>query len=255
MLKTATSLSFVLLTGACVVVADDTQPRNNPPQGAGASNQASMRDNNTNAPTVRDRDAAGAATQASARFDNLTDEQFVAHAASGGMAEVKLSQFAADHATNADVKSFAQHMVTDHTKANDNLKQAAAGANITVPADIDARDKAMGDRVMAMKGDDFDRGFMRANIRDHEKTIALFEAEASHGKNDALKGFATSTLPTLRDHLKMAQDIGGKVGANSMNDDNAQPAGSKIQNAPDMGGVPAGNPIPNQGVEPREGAK
>jgi hypothetical protein len=35
----------------------------------------------------------------------------------------------------------------------------------------------------------------------------LFQREASGGQDGTLKNFATSTLPTLQDHLKMAKDM------------------------------------------------
>jgi len=44
-------------------------------------------------------------------------------------------------------------------------------------------------------------------ISDHEKAIALFQAEAKGGTDADLKAYAEKTLPKLKDHLKMAQDL------------------------------------------------
>ena len=50
------------------------------------------------------------------------EEHFVMEAASGGVAEVKLSEPAKNRASDANVKDFANQMITDHTQANDELR-------------------------------------------------------------------------------------------------------------------------------------
>ena len=60
-------------------------------------------------------------------------------AAIGGMAEVELGTLAKEKASNPDVKAFGDRMVTDHSKANDELKQWAQQKNVTLPAEIDAK--------------------------------------------------------------------------------------------------------------------
>ena len=70
------------------------------------------------------------------------DHACVMKAAEGGMAEVELGQLAADKATSDEVKKFGQRMVTDHGKANDELKSLAQQKNITIPTQVNAKDKA-----------------------------------------------------------------------------------------------------------------
>lgn len=139
------------------------------------------------------------------------DATFAMKAAQGGMAEVKLGQLATQNASNADVKMFGQRMVDDHSKANDQLKQLAAKQNITLPSDIDAKDQATYDRLSKLHGADFDRAYINDMVNDHKKDIAEFEKEANGGKDQSLKTFAQNTLPTLRDHLQMAQSTQAKV--------------------------------------------
>ena len=54
------------------------------------------------------------------------DQTFIKEAADGGLAEVELGQLAVEKSSNEEVKGFAQRMVEDHGKANENLKQLAA---------------------------------------------------------------------------------------------------------------------------------
>lgn len=140
------------------------------------------------------------------------DKMFVAKAAQGGLAEVELGKLAVDKASNPDVKQFGQRMVDDHTKANDQLKSVAGQQNYQVPAETDAQHKAMMKRLSGLSGAAFDRAYMRNMVMDHKKDVAEFQKESAAGKNDAVKGFASQTLPTLRDHLKSAQEISEKLG-------------------------------------------
>ena len=144
-----------------------------------------------------------------------TDEHFVKEAATGGMAEVQLGKLAADKASNADVKKFGQKMADDHGKANDELKQWASSNHVTLPTELDAKAKATRDRLTKLNGAAFDKAYMHDMVMDHQHDVAAFKKESTAGKDADLKAWAAKTLPTLQDHLKMAQDTASKVGAAS----------------------------------------
>ena len=141
------------------------------------------------------------------------DHTFVTKAAEGGMAEVKLGQLAADKATSDDVKKFGQRMVTDHSKANDELKQWAQQKNVTLPTELGAKHKATRDRLATLSGEQFDKAYMQDMLTDHTHDVAAFKRESTTGKDADLKAWAGKTLPTLQEHLTMAQDTATKVGA------------------------------------------
>jgi putative membrane protein len=140
------------------------------------------------------------------------DHMFVMKAAKGGLAEVQLGQLAADKASSDEVKKFGQRMVTDHGKANDELKSLAQQKNITLPTDLDAQDKALHDRLTKMSGAAFDRAYMQHMLADHRKDVNEFKRESTNGKDPEVKAWAGKTLPTLEEHLKMAQDANKAVG-------------------------------------------
>ena len=141
--------------------------------------------------------------------NSATDKLFVQGAASGGMLEVQLGQYAAQNATGGDVRSFAQQMVDDHSKANDGLKKAAALQQIEVPAALTPDDQKTLDRLESLKGDDFDKAYVKQMVDDHQKTVAAFEQESKQTAGP-LRDFADQTLPILRHHLEMAQDLSKK---------------------------------------------
>lgn len=133
------------------------------------------------------------------------DIEFVFDAARGGMAEVELGKLAADHAQNAEVKKFAERMVTDHTKAGDELKSIAQSKGIRLPEEIEAKDRALLTRLSKLNGTAFDRAYMQAMVSDHVKDVSAFKKEANAGRDPQVKSFASTTLPTLEEHLQHAR--------------------------------------------------
>ena len=148
-------------------------------------------------------------TTASAMSED--DKKFVMAAANGGMMEVKAGEIAASNATNADVKAFGQRMVTDHGKANDELKQLATNKGLALPTDIDADHQKKVDDLSKKKGKAFDKAYMDDMVKDHEKDVAEFQKESTSAQDPDLKAWVTKTLPTLQDHLKMAKETQKKV--------------------------------------------
>jgi putative membrane protein len=135
------------------------------------------------------------------------DTEFVQKAASGGMHEVALGKIATIKAKNANVKAFAELMVADHGKANEDLKKAAAAANIPVPDTMNEKHQKEVDRFKNYNGTEFDRDYMKHMIADHEHDAALFTRASKEAKNPAIKEFATRTLAVVQDHLKAAKKI------------------------------------------------
>src|SRR4051812_48534754 len=131
------------------------------------------------------------------------DSKFIMEAAQGGMAEVQMGELANKQATSPQVKQFGQHMVDDHSKANDELKQLASGKGITLPADVGRKHQALMTRLSGLKGAQFDRTYMSEMVRDHREDVAAFERESRTGKDPEVKAWAAKTLPTLQEHLRM----------------------------------------------------
>lgn len=146
----------------------------------------------------------GAAAQSGTALD-VADRRFVMQAASGGLAEVELGKLAQQQAADAQVKEFGSRMVQDHSRANDELKRIADAKGVQVPAQPDPKHQKDIERLRALSGAAFDREYMKHMVADHRKDVAEFRKEARSAKDSALKDFAAKTLPTLQDHLKMAE--------------------------------------------------
>jgi putative membrane protein len=141
----------------------------------------------------------------------MQDHTFMMKAAEGGLAEVQLGQLAQQNGQSQAVKDFGKRMVDDHSKANDQLKQVASQAGVTLPASPSSHDQAEYNKLSKMQGDSFDKAYAKMMVSDHKKDVSEFEREANSGGNADVKAFASQTLPTLQDHLKMAEQMESSV--------------------------------------------
>jgi len=139
-----------------------------------------------------------------------SEKMFLTKAAMGGEAEVALATLAQRKAADPKVKALAERIEADHKKANSELRAIIAAKNITVPGGPDKEHQAEQTRLGALEGAKFDQAYTAAMIQDHTKDIREFEM-AAKSSDPAVKEFAEKTLPTLREHLKMAQEA--KTGA------------------------------------------
>jgi putative membrane protein len=141
-----------------------------------------------------------------------TDNDFVDNATAGGIAEIETSRLALEKSTSADVKEFATMMITDHSKANDELAAIAKKNDIEVP-DTTTLVKQAKEKILDMRDESFDTAYANNQVKAHEETIALFKKQADTVTDDKvkgateLKGFAQEMLPGLQKHLEHAKKL------------------------------------------------
>jgi|SRR5215472_5532767 len=152
---------------------------------------------------------------------SANDQKFLHKAAEGGIAQVEFGKLAEQNAQSQDVKDFGKRMVDDHSRANDELQQIAAQQGATLPSGLSSSDNTTKEHLSKMKGDSFDKAYMRHMVVDHETDVSGFKQEARGGSDPQLKDWATKTLPTLEQNLQLAQHVDSKVKT-----EGAKPAGA-----------------------------
>ena len=138
------------------------------------------------------------------------DRAFVQAATKSSSTEIDAGKLAQKNSSDKDVKSFARHMMYDHTKMTVELK-AAAPHDVSAPKDNS--DTSLLDSLRELKGKKFDDAYIsKAGVKGHEDAIAAFEKEIQDGQNADLKKFAQKGLPVLEKHYKMAESLAKKKG-------------------------------------------
>jgi putative membrane protein len=193
-------VSFSIL-GAGGAIAQSPGSGQSPsmPQSSPSSRQTSPDINNPNG--TRSGDATDTTRM------KVDDKKFAKDAALGGMAEVELGRLATQKASSDAVKQFGQKMVDDHSKANDQLKQVASKENIDIPDSLDSKHQSRINKLSKLSGPEFDKAYIKDQVKDHQQDVSDFKSEAEDGSDTNIKQFASNTLPTLEEHLKMAKDL------------------------------------------------
>ena len=137
----------------------------------------------------------------------------------GGLMEVELGRVATQNGASDAIKQFGQRMVDDHSKANEELMSLASGKGITLPTALDDKHRKDVTKLSALTGAAFDRAYAKMMQSDHKKDVSEFEKQSARGADPDVKAFASKTLPTLKEHLQMANaltpNMGGPKNMNS----------------------------------------
>ena len=168
-------------------------------------------------------------------------KKFVREAAIDAEGQAELSRLAAQKASNPEVKQFAQRVAEDQGKASDQLKALAAQKNIAVPAELEGKHKKALDRLSKLSAAEFDRTYMRRMLDDHKDGVSDFRKAASSARDNDVKMFAAQTLPTLEEHLRLAQQF------DQANRETRGTTGALPADPPRPGSDPLGRPDSGRG--------
>jgi putative membrane protein len=226
MSKSVTATAIILTFGVISATQAQTPAptRASPdPAAASSTHQRSATGQQTaEAPTGSESspDAASSSHQQASAHSHMGDgasdasgadpAAFVTKAAQGGLTEVAVSKAAAATSQDEKVRQFADQMVRDHSKANDELTSLAKSKGLQVPTSLDAEHQAIVQKLSNKKGADFDAAYAKQMQEDHAKTVALFQS-ATKSSDPDLAAFAKKTLPTLTQHKRMAADLPGAM--------------------------------------------
>ena len=141
-------------------------------------------------------------------------ENFVDEASAKGIAEIETAKMALAKGTSEDVKTFAQKMIDDHTRANQKLAELAGQhEDLELSDEATLMDKAKAMILKLRDGDNFDEAYANNQVAAHEQTIEMYREYVEDGENGELKKFAEQTLPKLEEHLQQAKQLQSVHGA------------------------------------------
>jgi putative membrane protein len=163
---------------------------------------------------------SGSGTQSrggGAQQGTTADRQFVQKMLMTNMAEIQLGQLGQQKGSSSEVKSFAQQMVTDHTKANQELQPIAQRMGVQAPTQLDAKHKATADKLSKLQGAEFDREYMAAMVEGHREALQDAQRAAGGGRSTTSNTASGSSAV-------------GTSGTSASGAGSARPAGSGAEN-------------------------
>ena len=157
--------------------------------------------------------SAGSSSPGAASKVASADQKMMRDIAHSNISEVAAGKLALEKSQSADVKSFAQKMIDDHTKAQQELQTLADSKGVKLPTEPDAKHKALMKVMSGLKGETFDKRYLKqGGINDHENTHKLLARVQDKAKDQDLKAYAAKTIVVVDQHLTLAQDTGAKHG-------------------------------------------
>lgn len=155
-----------------------------------------------------------------------SDSKFIEEAAKGGKAEVKIGELAQSKGQSDSVKQFGQRLVKDHTAANQQLEKICDRKGVSKSTDLGKHQKQI-DHLTSLSGEEFDKAFIEHAVSDHKEDVEKFEKQANEGEDPVIRSFARETLPTLREHLRIAQTLQSNPSASIP--ELIEPAGAEVK--------------------------
>jgi putative membrane protein len=151
-------------------------------------------------------------TMAGQNMQNSADRSFISSAAEANLAEIDMAKMVSQKSTDPAVKDFANRMVTDHTQASQKLASVAEMNGVKLPTEETATERNKKTELQKLSGTQLNDAYLRDELQGHKEAISAFESEIEHGQNQEAKNYAEQTLPTLQDHIRIAEDVAGKLG-------------------------------------------
>lgn len=140
------------------------------------------------------------------------DRKWIEHIAQGNAAEIAFAQLALQKSGDPMVRATAQRMIDDHQKLGQKASQTAARLGLMLPNTLSDDDKSTLKDLQEKSGKDFDRAFIKALVKDHERDVRDTQKIAQNGQNPEVKDLATSALPVFEQHLQMVRQNEKQLG-------------------------------------------
>jgi putative membrane protein len=139
---------------------------------------------------------------------SMADQSFVSDAMQGNLAEVQLAQMAQQKSQSQDVKQFAQKLANDHTQMNQKwFDPVARQLNVSEPKSPSKKDKKLMAKLEGLNGDEFDKEYISAMLKDHQDDLKKFKQEADATQDPNLKQIATQGSTVISQHLQLAEQV------------------------------------------------
>ena len=141
-----------------------------------------------------------------------SDSSFIQMAGSLGLLQLRLGKLAEEKGSSSVVRDFGKRMQADYAKANEELTTGAKQSAYPAPVLLRQHQQVV-ERFKGMSRSSFDKKYMAEMLNQHGEAVRLFQQESEGGRVASLKQLASRMLPTLQQHLALATQTAGSVGA------------------------------------------
>jgi putative membrane protein len=130
---------------------------------------------------------------------------YVEMAAASDLFEIQSGRLAAERGQNPAVRQYGSMLVDHHQTTTAQLAAAATASGVMPTPDLMPMQAQMMAELRAATGANFDRVFVRQQVKAHEMALALHTNYAANGDTPALRTVAAAAAPVVRQHLDQAR--------------------------------------------------
>ena len=156
-------------------------------------------------------------TAASVRAQTVTDAQIASIVVTANKVDIDAGKLATSKAAHADVKKFAQQMVTDHTGVNKQATELVTKLHVTPEDNPTSQSLKMGGEknvahLKTLKGAAFDKAYIAQEVTYHEAVLAAVDKTLiPSAQNAELKALLVKVRPAFVAHLEHAKHVQATV--------------------------------------------
>lgn len=136
------------------------------------------------------------------------DKDFLKEAYQTNLNEIELARLATQQASSSDVKEYAQRMIDEHSRSNEQIQQIASSKGVDLQSGAQSKDYS---QFSNLSGPQFDQKYIENQQQSHQEAISMFRNAADKGSDPDVKSFASSQLSTLEQHQSMASDLSSRM--------------------------------------------
>jgi putative membrane protein len=143
---------------------------------------------------------------------STADKEYLQTAIEGDRFEIAGGKLAQQQGGSDAVKAYGARLVADHTKSLADAAALARKLGVQVPVAPSPSEQWELETAGQFSGAAFDDRYADLEAKDHQQDIDEAKDEVSDGSNRKVRRSAAEEIPTLKQHLEIAKQLGGEEG-------------------------------------------
>lgn len=135
------------------------------------------------------------------------DKRFLGQVTQASLLNIAMGKLAIEKSSSDAVKEFGRKMVADHERGLSIFKKVADKDGVTVDTQMDAKHKERLDKLAKLSGAEFDRAYVRDQMKAHQRMVSYFQSEADNSTESVASKMANNMLPAVQRHLNETKEL------------------------------------------------
>lgn len=128
----------------------------------------------------------------------------------GHRAELELAELALDQSDSREVQEAARMIQKDHGLAQAELRDSVL-VELSDQVQLTKEHRALKEKLAKLEGQAFDKAYIKAMVKEHDKTLKMYREQARSAPTEALRSYFAEHAPVIEKHLKHCKSLQGSL--------------------------------------------